>query len=167
MGTGLGAAAYTSATVNRSATIGVETDQLGLIQLTPSSDFSQITEDATTGALSINFSKLNVNSKFTFGDAAAPNTTHAFSLVQNDSNRDVTFEYVLDADPDATTPNVTFDIYSWDSTNSTAVSEGTATESSGATVATTAGTSYYVVLTFDTTGMAQADSLSGTLTIST
>lgn len=164
-GTTLGAAAYTSATVNRDATIAVETDQLGLIQLTPSADFSQITEDGTTGALSINFSQLNVESEFTFGDTTAPATTNAFSLMQNDSNRDVTFEYALtNADP-SVDPNLTFEIFTDDGT--TVTSEGTATEGTGVTIPTVAGTEYYVVLTINTAGMDQTSALDGTLSIST
>lgn len=165
-GTTLGAAAYTSATVNRDATIAVETDQLGLIQLTPSADFSQITEDGTTGALSIDFSQLNVESEFVFGDATAPGTTNAFSLMQNESDRDVTLEYVLaNTDPSAD-PNLTFDIFTDDGAG-TVTSEGTATEDTVATISTLSGTEYYVVLTINTAGMDQTTALDGTLTIST
>lgn len=167
MGTGLGAAAYTSATVNRSATIGVQTDQLGLIQLTPSADFSQITEDATTGALSINFSELNVESTFTFGDATAPGTTHAFSFVQNESDRDVTFEYGLTNTDPSTDPNVQFEIFTDDGAG-TVTSKGTVSEGGiAATISTLAGTTYYVVLTINTAGLDQNTNLSGDLTIST
>ncbi|WP_336362518.1 hypothetical protein [Halalkalicoccus salilacus] len=167
-GTTLGAAAYSSATVTRDATIGVETDQLGLIQLTPSADFTQITEDGTSGALTINFSKLNVGSEFVFGDATAPETTHAFSFVQNDSARDFTFEYGLtNGDPSGDT-NVQFEIFGDDGTGSI-ISQGTVIEggsTNGATVSTTVGTTYYVVLTINTTGVDQSTSLDGTLTIS-
>lgn len=166
MGAGIGATAYTSATVNRSATIGVETDRSGLIQLTPSSTFDQITEDGTTGALSINFSRLNVNSEFTFGDATAPGTTNAFSLVQNESERDVTLEYQLDSDPSTEDTNLTFEVFTDDGAG-TVTSQGTADEGSPLTFTATSGTEYYVVLTINTAGVDQSANLSGTLTIST
>lgn len=163
-GTTLGAAAYTSVTVDRSTTIGVETDQLGLIQLTPSADFTQITQDGTSGALSINFSKLNVGSEFVFGDATGPKATHAFSFAQNDSDRDFTFEYALGATDPSTETNVQFEIFTDDGAGAVA-SQGTVSEGGSATVSTTVGTTYYVVLTINTVGMDQNSSLDGTLTI--
>ncbi|CQR52565.1 hypothetical protein [Haloferax massiliensis] len=166
VGTGLGAAAYTSATVTRSATIGVSADDAALVQLTPSADFSQITKDGG-GQLSINFSSLNGGSEFVFGDTVNPNTTYAFSITPSEAN-DVTFSYSLGngSDPAASNPNVHFEVFSWDNETSTATSQMTASEESSGTFTPTAGTTYYVVLTIDTTNVDTSTSdLSGTLTI--
>ncbi|MBX0323020.1 DUF1102 domain-containing protein [Halomicroarcula sp. F13] len=165
VGTGIGTAAYTSASVTRSATINVSADDTALVQLTPSADFSQITKDGG-GQLSISFSSLNGGSEFVFGDATSPNTTYAFSLTPSEGN-DVTFSYTLtNSDLDGGNPNVQFDVYSWDDTNTQAVDEATASEESSGTFTATAGTTYYVVLTIDTTNVdTSTTDLSGTLTI--
>jgi hypothetical protein len=166
VGTGIGAAAYTSATVTRSATIGVSADDAALVQLTPSADFSQITKDGG-GQLSISFSSLNGGSEFVFGDTANPDTTYAFTITPSEAN-DITFAYSLDggSDPAASNPNVQFEVFSWDSGTSTATSEATASEESSGTFTPTASTTYYVVLTIDTTNVdTSTTDLSGTLTI--
>lgn len=167
MGTGIGATAYTSATVTRDATIGVKADDTALIKLTPSPSFSQITKNATTGTLSINFTSLNAESEFVFGDANSPNTTNAFSITPSEG-RSVTLSYTLNSgtDPAATNPNVQFEVFSWDSGTSTATSQAVASEETDGTFTATANTEYYVVLTIDTTNVdiSTAD-LAGTLTI--
>ena len=166
MGTGIGATAYTSATITRGATIGVKADDTALIQLTPSSDFTQITKDSTTGLLSINFSSLNGNSEFVFGDTAAPNTTNAFTITPSEGH-DVTLSYALDgSDPATSNPHVQFEVFSWDSGTSTATSQAIATEETDGTFTATAATTYYVVLTIDTSGVdISTTDLTGTLTI--
>lgn len=164
MGTGIGATAYTSAAVTRDATIGVKTDSTALITLTASATFSQITEDGT-GQLAINFTSLNGDSEFVFGDTSAPGTTNAFSLSPSES-RDVTLAYSLNStDPAASNPNVQFDVYTDDGTTVTSVATASE-EASGTITGATAGTTYYVVLTLDTTNVdTSTTDLSGTLTI--
>ncbi|QCJ45981.1 hypothetical protein [Haloprofundus sp. MHR1] len=171
MGTGIAATAYTSATVTREATIGVKTDSEALIALDPSTEFTQITEDATTGELLINFPSLNANSEFVFGDVADPTTANAFTITPSKGS-DVTLSYTFTggADPDGSTgtnPNVEFEVLSWNDTDSTATSETTASEEAEGSFTATADTPYYVVLTIDTTDvdLSTAD-LTGELTIS-
>ena len=173
MGTGIGAAAYTSATVNREATISVATDSAAQIQL-GAGDFSQITENTTTGVLDINFTELNSNSTFVFGDSNTPSGSYAFTLAHDEAtNRDVTLNYALPdgvTDPDSTT-NVHFEVFSDDGAG-TVQSMAVATENDPATGENTitdaaTGQTYYVVLTIDTTGVQlDTNQLGGTLTIS-
>ncbi|WP_042662106.1 hypothetical protein [Haloferax sp. ATB1] len=166
VGTGIGAAAYSSATVTRSATIGVSADNSALISLSPSPDFTQITADGQD-QLSINFSSLNGDSEFVFGDTTSPNTTYAFTITPSEAN-DITLSYsVNNGDPITSNPNVQFEVFSWDEGTSTATSEATATEETSGTFTPTASTTYYVVLTIDTTNVdtTTAD-LSGDLTVS-
>lgn len=167
VGTGIGATAYTSATVTRSATIGVKADSTALIGLSPSADFTQITEDGTTGELMINFTSLNANSEFVFGDPADPSNVYAFTITPSEGSN-VTFAYSLDSgtDPSGTNPNVQFEVLSWDSGTSTATSQAVASEETDDSFTATAGTTYYVVLTIDTTNVdiSTAD-LTGELTI--
>ena len=163
-GTTLGAAAYTRATVERSAEISVIADQNAHIQLTPGK-FSQISE--VEGKLSINFTKLNANSTFVFGDATGPAVEHAFSLshLETASEGDINLEYVLDPDPSADT-NVQFDIYTDDEAG-TVENVATVNEDTPGTITSALSSeTYYVVLTLDTSGATSTNPLSGTLSIS-
>lgn len=162
-GTTLGAAAYTSTTVSRSATISIASDDSALITLAPGS-FEQISQN-TDGDLGINFTSLNGNSTFTFGDTNDAVTTHAFSLTNADTaSHDLSLAYNFDGtgDPDANTKNLEFEIY--DDTGAAVSIVDEDTDQSLAGVAT--GTTYYVILHIDTTGLGTSSDLSGELTIS-
>lgn len=114
----------------------------------------------------INFTKLNANSTFVFGDAESPAAEHAFSLSHFESTGDIGLAYGITSDPNSGTINVQFDVYTDDGTTAskitTADDEGVEGSITGATSADT----YYVVLTLDTTGVdTSTDDLSGTLSI--
>lgn len=167
MGTGIGATAYTSATVNREATISVATDSTAQIELT-AGGFDQITENTTTGVLDINFPSLNSNSTFVFGDSGGPQASHAFTLTHNEADRDVALDYAFtNADPDGTTVNVQFEVFTDDGAGTVASQAVADEDTTGTITSAVSGQTYYVVLTIDTTGVdVSTNDLSGTLTIS-
>lgn len=178
IGTGIGATAYTSATVDRSATIDVVTDDTGLIGLGTGTSGDLIYQDGN-GALAIdlgagNATGANVNSTFTFGTESDALNSYGFTLTNNDTTaRDVTLDYTLaNTDPDTNNPNVQFKVY--DDTGAAVEVDGTtgdmlsiADESAGYTITgAPAGTAYYIVLVVDTNGLDSTADLSGTLTVS-
>ena len=177
-GTTLGAAAYTSATIDRSATIDVVTDDDGLIGITDSGTSSLITQNGSglaTDMSTANASGVNVDSTLTFGDETSAGTVYAFSVANNYSTaRAVTLAYTLDgADPSG--DNVQFKVYNADGTaleaDTTTTPEtllSVATETANYTISETAaspGTLFHVVLVIDTTGVDNTANLSGTLSI--
>lgn len=175
MGTGIGAAAYTSASVDRSATIDVVTDDTGLIGLGTGTSGDLIAHN--NGALAIDLtagtaSGANVESTFTFGDEADAANAYAFTVTNNDTaGRDVTLDYALtNTDPDSNNPNVQFKVY--DNTGAAVETDtngntiSIADESASYTITSAgAGTAYHVVLTIDTTNLDSTADLSGTLSV--
>lgn len=167
IGVAVSASAFTSATVERSAQIGVETDASGLIGLSPDTDATMVTTDGT-GQLSIDMTNggttgVNVNSEFIVGDTSDPVNVSAFSVTNNDDTaRNFTFTYSLDTDDGQTTKNVVFEVY-----DDTKASQGTFDEETGTTTITGVGGGavHYVVLTVNTTDSTATHDLSGTLTI--
>lgn len=167
LGTSVGAAAYTSATVSRDATFTVAADTNALVGLAAGSA-PGVTE-TTSGELAISIADLNTESTFTFGNSTDLTTDFAFSITNNDTiAHDIAVAYG--------TTGVTFQIYK-PGTNSTdgsddwtaATIEATVDASDGTTdqdlSAMASGAEYRVVMTVDTTGVASgATTLDGTLT---
>lgn len=163
-----GASAFTSGYVDRTSTIALTGDATGLIGLTDgnSGDLVQITGDELTidFAAPTGSSGANVDALYWLGDNSSGNVTYAFAITNNDaSSHNVRMNYTMTSDPDGATENVKFVMY--DANNGLLLQE---TEAAG--VATTAsaiteGTTVYVVVMVDTSGLTSASDLSGTLRI--
>lgn len=176
LGTGIGATAYTTATVDRSATIDVVSDDTGLIGLGTGTSGDLIYQKAN-GTLAIDLTQgsatgANVNSTFTFGSESDAANSYGFTVTNNDTAaRDVTLDYTLtNTDPDTNNPNVQFKVY--DSTGAAVETDtngntiSIADESASYTISgAAAGTAYYVVLVIDTNGLDSTADLSGTLNV--
>ncbi|MHC3439830.1 hypothetical protein ACYJ1Y_17505 [Natrialbaceae archaeon A-gly3] len=158
LGTSVGAAAYTSATVNRDASFTVATDATdALIGLNEGTTDGV---DESGDSLEISIENLNTDGSFTFGDGSNVDTSYAFTITNNDSE-----SRTIDVDYD--TAQVDFEIYEegeTDWTDATAV--GTVNESNEpVSLSASTGQEFRVVLTVDTDGIGSSDaSLDGTLT---
>lgn len=177
LGTSVGAAAYTNATVARNANINVVTDDSGLIglgdgtsgDLIDYNDQGGLTIDLTRGSAA----GANAEAQFAFGDSENAATAYAFTVTNNDTAaRDLTLDYLIDTDPDTTVDYLQFKVYNA-SDGSPLEEDGTtgeilsvATETSSYTISgAEAGTPYHVVLEIDTTGLSDTADLSGDLEI--
>jgi hypothetical protein len=168
----VGAAAFTSATVDRDATISVAADDNGIIGLSPgSSSMVSLTEgELTIDATTTDSDGINTDASVEVGDPANPSSTYAFALTNNaGSAKDLSLSYTLDdssTDTDGS-DNLQFAVY--DSTGSEVSGSGGYTFAEGGSYEITDASSaetYYVVLTIDTGQGTNGDDLSGTLTVS-
>lgn len=171
LGTSVGTAAYTSATVNRDATFRVGTDANGLIGLGVSGQSEHITKSSEN--LTIDVPKMNSNGTFVYGNDASPpdlSTEYAFSFTNNDSaSRDITVSFAYTDASALDSSEVTFEIYedavtdgstAWSTTNSIdSVKNG----NDAALTGVASGKEHRVVLTIDTSGLDSTNDLSGTL----
>lgn len=168
----IGASAFTSATMNRDATMAVTTDANGLIGLEDGTS-GPLVASTTSGELAINFDDpsttategVNNDAKYTFGNGADPTNQSAFNITNNAQESlslDLSYSASSTAATDGTYDNVNFKVY-----DSTGTLVNTVTENTGQTVTIGSGKTYYVVLVVDTTGtdVASGDSLSGALQI--
>ncbi|GGN10422.1 hypothetical protein [Halarchaeum nitratireducens] len=154
-----GASAFTTATVDRDASLNVATDSGGLVGLqagdsslvTTSSD--QLAIDVTTGTAT----GINPDSTLTIGNATSP----AFTITNNFGNAH-TFNvtYDMNSDPDTNTDNVQFELINNSGGTVATVSEDTSYEGELAAEET-----LDVVVTVDSTGQTSNDSLTGTLNV--
>lgn len=172
LGTSVGAAAYSQATVTRGTSFTVATDSSAQIGLAAGSSAITTTAD---DALDISLADLNTDSSFVYGNPANPSpasgdtldvsSDFAFSITNNNADaRDITISY--------TGSGVTFDIYSEDPTNgwTGATYVGTVDPSSSTSV-TLSGVanlaSHRVVMNVDTSNTAfdgnTGTAVSGTL----
>jgi len=171
LGTAVASSAFTTATIERDATIDVVTDANGPISLQDGNS-GDVVVQATSGELTVDFSNpagstgVNPDATYTLGDTADAGSsgTYAFSVTNTDSaSHDLDFSYAFTgSDPDGGLTNVEFAIF-----DDTGSSEGTASESGSATVTVPSGETVNVVVTVDSTGLTASDTLSGTLTIAT
>lgn len=161
---GLGAGAYNTFQVDRTATMDVVSDSGGIIQLSagPSkfvtTSSGELLIDVTQGGAT----GVNVNATLEVGNESAPTTTPAFNLTNNDNAKhNITLSYTASTDG-STSSNVKYLVY-----DSSGTKLGTATEESSFTITdAAAGATYHVVIKVDTTaGSTTSDDLSGTLTI--
>lgn len=167
LGTAVASTAFTTATVERDATIDIVTDANGPISI-QDGNTGDVVYQAANGEITIDFSNpsgstgVNPDASYTLGDTANGATTYAFSVTNTDaSSHDIDFSYAFTGtDPDAGTTNVAFEVF-----DSGGVSQGTANEGSSATVTVASGATVYVVVTVDSTGLSSGDTLTGTLTI--
>lgn len=162
----ISSAAFSSATVDRSATMDVVGDDVALTGLAPG-DTSVVQYD-TNNQLQIDFTQatnadgVNANANYTIGDTSNANETYAFNVTNNDDQaHDYTLSYAFDGTPDANS-SVTFEVY--DDTGAKVTEATDSTDSSAVNLA--AGETAYVVIVADSTDSTPADTLSGELTIS-
>jgi len=160
----VGAAAFTSASVDRSASMDVTTDSNGIIGLAPGST-SLVTQNAT-GALQIDAavgsaSGINTAATVEVGDSSNPTSTYAFNLTNNAGNaKSITLSYTVGGTDSNTGDDLNFSVY-----DSSGSSVGSFAEGGSTTVSASSGASYYVVITIDTAGNPASDDLSGTLSV--
>jgi hypothetical protein len=170
----VGAAAFTSATVERDATVGVSADSSALVGL-EAGEVDGVSE-SSDGELEIELGAgngLNIESTFTFGDSDSPSGTYAFAMANNgDSSQQYTVDYVqasnfADSDADA---NLEFNFYNSDGTALTGTqgSDVVITEDgNGQSFSLASGETVYVVISVDTQGLTKSDDLSGDIEITT
>jgi hypothetical protein len=166
----VGASAFTTGSVTRSTSIDVVNDDTGLIALADGTSGGLVTQESN-GKLTIDFTKggasgVNPDASYELGDTNDPTNKTAFNISNLDAEtHDLTVSYT-NVDAGATgdgTPNIQFRIYDSTGTEVGTVSE----ESTSATVSGVAsGSTLYVVISIDTTGLTSSTSLSGTLEVS-
>lgn len=164
----LGASAYTSGSISRTASVNVVSDDVGLIALADGTSGDLVYQD-TTGQLAIDFTQggaagVNTDATFKLGDTADPVNKSAFSVTNQDATaHDLTVAYTGAGATGDATNNIEFQVYNSTGSQVATVSE----ESTSATLTGIAsGNTVYVVIAVDTNGLTSADDLSGTLTIS-
>ncbi|WP_302080711.1 hypothetical protein [Salinibaculum rarum] len=171
-GVSVGTSAFTSATVERQADANVVADENGLLGLTDGNSGNLVYQNAAD-QLAINFTQgtatgANTDALFELGNPAAPGTSKAFQVTNNDAeSHQITAAYTLDADDGNTVANLEFQVY-----DNTGALVGTVTEE-GQTVSmdAAAAETYDVVVVVDTghgTGtdtLTSAKDLSGTLAL--
>lgn len=163
----LGATAYTTGSVSRTANANVVTDDAGLIAL-ESGTVGGIVQQNSSGALAIDFTAgnaqgVNTEAHFELGNPTDANNSYAFNVTNLDAEAHTfSFSYsgvTNDSDADQ---NIQYQLY-----DSSGTSLGTVSEESDVTGQTiTAGETVYVVMVIDTHGLNSTADLSGTLQIS-
>lgn len=166
----LGASAYTTGTVTRSASVDVVSDDAGLIALSDGTS-GGIVSQGTDGALNINFAQgsaggVNPSATYELGNPTDPTNQTAFNVSNLDStSHSLTVEYtnVESAVKGDGTTNIQFQFYNSTGSQVATISE----ESSSATINSVgSGETLYVVVVVDTTGLTSSESLTGDLTVS-
>ena len=178
---GLTAAAYNSFSVSREAKINVVQDGAGILNLqagnSPAVQIPNSSNKLTIDLSQLGGSTNGINQDATLGIGDGSNVSggdHAFSFTnQASSSRDISFEYdtnLANSADTSTSENVTFEFYSGDGSQVTDGSgnavRATEEDSAPTTISVGSGSTYYTVLSIDTTGLGTDANLSGTLTIS-
>ena len=161
----LGASAYTTGSVSRSANINVVSDDAGLIALSDGTSGDLVTQ--TNGKLSIDFTKggaggVNPDARYELGDTSDPANKTAFNVTNLDAeDHSLDIEYT-GADTDGTA-HLTFHVF-----DDTGAEVATVTEENGvqSTGTVGSGSTLNVVMVVDTTGLTNSTDLSGTLKVS-
>jgi hypothetical protein len=155
-GTVMASTAFTSATVTRSASVGVVNDTGGQIALTEGGAGGDAV-GFTNNELQVNLDSVNVDSTYQYGaDGASASGDAAFVLTNNAAS-----DKSVSLSMSGTGGFVTFEVY-----DSGGTSLGTVSDSGGFSDTMTSGSSWYVVVTADTTGTNSKSTNSGTFTIS-
>ena len=168
----VGTAAFTSATVTRSSSVGVSADNSAVIKLDANEDVAGVSD--VDGKLNIalgNGKGLNTDAEFDYGDSSSPSTTYAFTMTNSAaSSVAFTVNYAegssfSDSNSDS---NLNFEFYK---SNGNPITDSSSTdvviteEGTGQTFTLSSGTTVYIVITVDTSGLAKDDDLSGDLEI--
>ncbi|MFB6293377.1 MAG: hypothetical protein ABEH60_03860 [Halonotius sp.] len=90
----IGASAFTAATVERSASVDVVADNEGLLALTDGNSGDLVFQDGSTEQLGIDLARGtaaggNPNATFELGNPAAPTTSNAFTIENQDAGSDM------------------------------------------------------------------------------
>lgn len=160
-GTSIGAVAFTEASVERDVNVDIVTDENGPVTLTPGSTSAVTLENGllTVDTNTANANGLNGDGSFTYGDDAAPSTTHAFSMTNNGGGTR-TFTLGFSNFSLGGTSSITLSVY-----DDTETSIGDVSTTTDQTTTLDAGDTVYAVLSFDTTGLTDGANMNGTLTI--
>jgi hypothetical protein len=158
LGTSVGAAAYTNATVTRDATFTVSTDASSALIGLNAGSTTGVTESGDT--LSVSVQDLNTNGTFTYGDGTNIGSSYAFSITNNDGGqRSFTLGY--------STAGVTFELFQQGTDWTDATSLGVVDSATDVTWTAAAAEEIRAVMTVDTSGVASgATDLDGTLNVS-
>lgn len=171
--TAFGASAFTSATIDRSATMDVKTDDKGLIALEDGTS-GPLVHQKSSGALEIDLAEsqtagANINSTYKFGNPSDPVNQTAFNITnRGGETHDVSLEYVLNnADTGSSAQNVKYMVYDPDDSDPDTAEYTVTEEDSGPkTLTLTSGETYNVVVVIDTNSeVVTGDDLSGTLKV--
>lgn len=165
----LATGAFSSATIERTASVNVASDSEGLLGLKDGHPGQDIVIEKEDGTLAIDLSPgdaagVNAGGTFLIGSNDQPMNDHAFRIVhQGTQPVSVTLNYDLSgSDPDGAA-NVKFDVY--DGVDQSHL--GQATEAAGTTIPNVQpGDTLYVVIEIDTKGVSKGNDLSGAMDIS-
>lgn len=163
----MGASAFTSGTVTRSANVNVVNDDAGLIALADGTSGDLVSTNSS-GALAIDFTAggaggVNPSATYNLGDPNDPTNKSAFNVTNSDTtSHDLTFTYT-GSDSEDGDDNLQFRIF-----DSTGAEAGTVSEETGTVTASGvgSGSTLYVVVTVNTHGLTSDTDLSGTLEVS-
>jgi len=164
----MGSAAFTSGSVDRTATVDVVGDDQAFTGLQAGD--SVVVQQSNGGQLSIDFSQasnangINGDANYTIGDKTGDfeNSTgsYAFNITNNDgSAHDYTLSYAFTGSQSSNS-TVTFTVY--DSTDTQIAS---ASDSTDGSFSLAAGETAYVVMEVDSTGATKSNDLDGDVTI--
>lgn len=159
--TSIGAVAFTSASAERDVAIEISSDDNAIIGLSPGTTNAVTLED---DVLEIDTSTetadgLNPDGTFMYGDADDPTTVYAFSITNNDPD-ERTFTLALNDFTLGGTSELTLPVYETDETLS-----GDLTPSNDLEVTLSATDTVYVLMDVNTDGLADGDTMNGTLSI--
>jgi hypothetical protein len=172
--TAFSSGAFSSATLEREATVSVTTDDSALIALIDGHPGSGLIEQTSGGTIEIDFTRggaagATAGVRFQFGSTSTPTTDHGFRIVnQGPSPHDLTVGFSLSgSDGGDPAGNVVFRLYHDVGTDGSIESQTTVSEeTAAATIASVApGDTVYVVVTVDATDLGAGDDLSGDLSI--
>ena len=166
----LGASAYTTGNVSRTANIDVVTDDAGLIALADGTSGDLVTQSGDQ--LAIDFTAggaggVNTDAHYELGNPSDPTNQTAFNISNLDAEaHSFTVEYT-NVNTNATgdgTENIQYRVYDSSGTEQAIVSEESTSNS--ATINVASGETLYVVMVIDTTGLDSSADLSGTFNVS-
>lgn len=164
----VGASAFTSGSVERSANVNVVNDDTGLLALEDGTSGGLVYQNSS-GALQIDFTQggaggANVESHYELGNPDDPTNQTAFNITNNDAeSHDITVSYTSTGGTADTDDNIQFQLYDSSGSQVGMVSE----ESTSVMVSgVSSGSTLYVVMVVDTYGLDNSTDLSGTLTVS-
>lgn len=172
--TAFSSSAFSSATVEREATVSVATDDAALIALVDGHPDSGLIEQTSGGTIEIDFGRggavgVTEGAQFEFGSTATPASNHAFRILnQGPSAKDLDVSFALaGSDGGDSAQNVHFRFYHDVGTDgSIDTTRTTSEEDAGATIPSVApGDTVYVVVTVDSRNLGASEDLSGDLSI--
>lgn len=172
--TAFSSAAFSSATLERDATVSVTSDDAALIALIDGHPDNGLVEQTSRGTIEIDFSRGGASGAteralFEFGSTSSPSSNHAFRIVnQGPGPRDLTAAFSLSgSDGGDAAENVVFRFYHDVGTDGSIETTKTASEEdAGMTLSSVApGDTVYVVVTVDARNLGASTDLSGDLSI--